>query len=258
MLLIAFCCAIDVMAQQKFVPVITTLTHQLGDDNVHIKLYQYGPDKDAVYINLHSDETTSVEAAKKLLETKGGLLIKLENGNKRNITFLLDGAVYAFDPNRIFSRAGIEHTLDRFKNKSENAIAEVEEFAAYILSHFPNDITCVIALHNNTEGNLSVNSYQPGNIYASDAKKVYANAKQDPDDFFLTTDSLLFEQLSREKYNTVWQDNLLVQQDGSLSVYCGEKNIRYLNCEAQHGKVRQHIQMLRVALKYIRPKSSKE
>ena len=115
----------------------------------------------------------------------------------------------------------------------------------------PRETRSVIALHNNTEGNLSVNSFLPGNQYETDAKKVYVDDNQDPDDFFLTTDSVLFDQLAAEKYNAVWQDNLLVQQDGSLSVYFGEKDICYLNCETEHGKVKQYEEMISVALKYI-------
>ena len=45
-----------------------------------------------------------------------------------------------------------------------------------------------------------------------------------------------------------------VQQDGSLSVYFGEKNIRYLNCETEHKKVRQYEEMITVALKHISQK----
>lgn len=251
LLITALCCASFLIAQKEIIPEISTVIHKLGDHNTRIKIFQYGKKKDIVFINLHSDETTSVAGVEKLLQTKGGLLIKLENNNKRNISFMLRGSVYTFDPNRIFSKTGIERTLERFKNISDEAIAEVEKFANHILKLLPKEPHCVIALHNNTEGNLSVTSFLPGNQYETDAKKVYADDDQDPDDFFLTTDSLLFEQLAAEKYNTVWQDNLLVQQDGSLSVYFGEKNICYLNCETEHGKVKQYEAMISAALKYM-------
>lgn len=245
------CCALFLTAQKKFVPKISTIVHKLGDDRTRIKIFQYGKKNDIVFINLHSDETTSVTGAEKLLQTRGGLLIKLENNKKRNIGFSLDNIAYTFDPNRIFSQTGIEHTLSRFKNISNRAVTEVKKLANHILELLPKEPYCVIALHNNTNGNLSVNSFLPGNQYETDAKKVYANENQDPDDFFLTTDSILFHQLSAEKYNIVLQDNLLVQQDGSLSVYFGEKKICYLNCETEHGKTTQYEKMLNVALKYI-------
>jgi hypothetical protein len=245
------CCALSLIAQKKYSPKITTILHKLGNDHIQLKIFQYGKNKDIVYINLHADETTSIAGAENFLQTRGGLLIKLENANKRNISFRLKGGLYTFDPNRIFSRNGIRLSLSQFENINDKAVKEVEKFATRIVKFFPKESYCVISLHNNTDGDLSVNSFLPGNEYEKDAQKVYANDKQDPDDFFLTTDSLLFQQLSAEKYNSVWQDNLRVQQDGSLSVYFGEKNICYLNCETEHGKIRQYKNMISVALKYI-------
>jgi len=48
-----------------------------------------------------------------------------------------------------------------------------------------------------------------------------------------------------QKKNTAYKD-------GSLSVYCGEKNIRYLNCETEHGKTSQYNAMILAANKYVR------
>ena len=247
-------CTNFLIAQKKINPKITTVSHKIGDDRIRIKIFHYGKKKDLVFINLHDDETTSVTATKNLLQTRGGLLIKLENNNKRNISFRLNGGIHTFDPNRIFSRNGIRLSLAGFKNINNNAVEEVGKFAKRILRIFPKKPSCVIALHNNTEGNLSVKSYLPGSEHETDAEKLYTGNNQDPDDFFLTTDNLLFEQLSSEKYNTVLQDNLRVQQDGSLSVYFGEKNIRYLNCETEHKKVKQYEEMITVAFKYLSQK----
>jgi hypothetical protein len=73
----------------------------------------------------------------------------------------------------------------------------------------------------------------------------------------LTTDSLLYQRLAKENFNSIWQDNINVRRDGSLSVYCGERDILYLNCETQHGKNSQHLVMLQAALYHIeRPDSS--
>jgi hypothetical protein len=40
------------------------------------------------------------------------------------------------------------------------------------------------------------------------------------------------------------QDNVKVNKDGSLSVYYGELNRRYINIETQHGKTTQYKEML--------------
>ena len=223
----------------------------MGDSTIRIRVSVFGNKPDIVFINLHSDETTSVESAEKLLAKRGGLLIRIENNNRRNITFGLNGQSYTFDPNRMFSRKGIEASLGRFKHTGPAAVDEVEKFAARVIALIPADNVCVVALHNNTEGRLSIQSYMPGNEYDSDAEEVFANHTKDPDDFFLTTDSLLFQQLSSAQYNTVLQDNKGVQQDGSLSVYFGEKKMCYLNCETEHKKLDAYDDMLSAAVRYI-------
>ena len=248
------CCVGCLPAQDKYSPNSRTILHQLGDSTVRIAMSAYGDVKDIVFINLHSDETTAVQSAQKVLETRGGLLIRIENSNKRNITFSLKHQQYTFDPNRMFSRKGIEATLARFKtsgNSNPAAVEEVEKFAKAVLSLIPAENICVIALHNNTEGRLSIQSYMPGQEYGGDAQEVFANHNKDPDDFFLTTDSLLFRQVSSEQYNSVLQDNKGVQQDGSLSVYFGEKNLCYLNCETEHGKLDTYNDMLSAVVSYI-------
>lgn len=237
--------------EKNFIPWETTIYYKLGNSIIHLKTFQYGKAKDLLMINLHSDEVTSVSAAHKLLEANGGLLIKIENGNKRNIRFRLGNQNYVFDPNGIFSQEGIIKSLKEHGNISKVAVQEVEKFARRILELIPENPSCVIALHNNTEGQYSVMTYATGNEKETDAKKVYVNPKQDTDDFFLTTDSVLYLRLSGEEYNCILQDNKNANKDGSLSVYCGEKKINYLNCETLHGKTEQYLEMLIIAKKHI-------
>ena len=45
-------------------------------------------------------------------------------------------------------------------------------------------------------------------------------------------------------YNSILQDNIKVNKDGSLSVYYGELNKRYINIETQFGKTKQYAEML--------------
>ncbi len=241
----------DSVFEKKFAPKETTIYYKLGKRVIQLKIFQYSDIKDIVMINLHADEITSVVAAHKLLETNGGLLIKIENDNKRNIRFRLGTLNYTFDPNGIFSREGITKSLTELGNISNAAVNEVEKFANRILQLLPVNPSCIIALHNNMEGQYSVTSYLPGNEKETDAKKVYVNPMQDPDDFFLTTDSNLYHKLISEKYNSILQDNEKAIKDGSLSVYCGEKKLRYLNCETQHGKTEQYLEMLMRAKNYI-------
>lgn len=222
-----------------------TIFYQLADNIVPIKIQQYGGRDDMVFINLHDDELTSVDAAKRILEEHGGMLVEIENNSERNIRFKLGRQVYKVDPNRMFSKEGIKRSLKQLGISSPKAIDEVEKLGQRIIQLIPAEAKCVIALHNNTANLFSVIEYAPGNRRAVDSKKVYINAAQDADDFFLTTDSDLYEKLADSGFNTILQDNKRCTDDGSLSVYCGRKNIRYVNCETEHGKTDQYFEMMK-------------
>jgi hypothetical protein len=240
------------VVSRTLIPKVTTVYYQLGNTVIPIKSYQYGNSRDLFFINLHDDEMTAVNGAIRLLETNGGTLLRLANKKQRNISFKMDGVSYLFDPNRIFSRHGISQSLSAFGRVSKKAMDEVEKFARRILKFLPSSPTCVIALHNNSDGKFSVTSYLKGNEREKDARAVHLSPNEDPDDLFLTTDSTLYRNLAKEKFNVVWQDNRNAYKDGSLSVYCGEKNIRYLNCETEHGKTSQYRDMILAANKYLR------
>jgi hypothetical protein len=232
------------VAANAFTPTEKTITHKLGDKIITVKVMQYGEQANNCCINLHDDEVTAVQAAKTVLEQKGGLLIRIENNQQRLITFHFRGVAYTFDPNRIFSRKGIEYTLKTKGKVTAEVVTEVEKFATKLLQLIPDSAGCVIALHNNTDGDYSVKTYQPGGNKQTDAKRVYADSWQDIDDITLTTDESLFNRMSGFGYNSILQDNVKVLKDGSLSVYCGEKSKRYINIETQHGKKDQYKEML--------------
>ena len=225
-----------------------TIFYNLAGNIVPIKIQQYGEKTNIVFINLHDDEITSVDAAKRVLEEHGGLLIEVENKAQRNIRFKLDRYFYKVDPNRIFSPEGIKKSLEQLGRTSGKAVDEVEKLGQRIIRLIPEKAKCVIALHNNTPDFFSVTEYAPGNKRSVDCKKVYINAEQDADDFFLTTDNSLYEKLADKGYNTILQDNKYCTEDGSLSVYCGKKNIRYVNCETEHGKAEQYYEMMRALI----------
>lgn len=232
------------LTEARFIPLEKTIFYTLGDKTIPLKVLQYGPANDFACINIHDNEFTSVQAAKSVLELKGGTLIKIENNAQRIIRFRLRGVQYSFDPNRVFSRTGIEQTLKENGRISPLAVDEVEKFGQRLLQLIPDNISCVIALHNNTEEAYSVKSYLSGGERQMDAKQVYADSLQDVDDIVLTTDQSLFDKMSALGYNSILQDNEKVRRDGSLSVYCGEQNRRYVNIETQHGKTGQYQEML--------------
>jgi len=227
-----------------FIPAEKTIVHQLGDKTISFKVIQYGQSVNTCCINVHDNEKTAVEAARSLLEQQGGVLIKIDNNAQRIISFPFKGVVYSFDPNRIFSASGIRLTLKAKGKINPLAITEVEKFAAHLLQLVPDSASCIVALHNNTDGDYSVKSYLVGGKRHNDAKEVHEDSWQDVDDIALTTDEVLFNKMSALGYNSILQDNVKVDKDGSLSVYYGELNKRYINIETQFGKTIQYKEML--------------
>lgn len=227
-----------------FVPTENITHYTVGNRTIPVHTLQYGDRTGLVCINLHSNEDASVKAAMQVLEKYGGTLIRIENNRQRVIKFKVKGATYAFDPNRMFSPEGIQQTLRENSRVNTDAAGAIETFAGTILSLLADTTACIVALHNNTEGAYSIRTYLEGGQRQTDAKAVYANDQEDPDDIILTTDSLLYRAMADAGYNSIWQDNVLVKKDGSLSVCFGEKGRRYINIETQHGKTEQYMLML--------------
>ena len=233
-------------------PSTKTFFYKLGTRMLPIKIKQYGDVKDLIFINMHDDENSSVEATKILLEKRGGLLIEVDNFQKRNIKFKLGALTFQFDPNRIFTRDGIYQTLQhQNKRINERAADEIEKFGQWLLRLIPENPKCVIALHNNTEGNFTIKNYLPEGDRMGDARNLNISDLQDFDDFFITTDENIFSSMKEAGYNIMLQDNINAREDGSLSVYCGKKNISYVNLETQHGKVSQYKEMMEKLLDFL-------
>jgi len=241
------------MTEARFIPLEKTIFYKLGERTIPVQLTRFGPGNEIFCFNMHDNEFTAVHAARIVLELRGGTLLKIDNNLQRVVRFRLRGIPYAFDPNRIFSRTGIEQSLKENGRVSPEAIAEVEKFGQRLLDLIPDSIACVVALHNNTEGAYSVQSYLPGGDRQKDARLVYADSLQDADDIFFTTDKMIFERMAALGYNAILQDNEKVKQDGSLSVYFGKQNRRYVNVETQHGRTAQYQEMLEKLLDILAP-----
>ncbi len=240
------------MSEAKFIPMEKTIYYKIGDSKtIPIKISQYGPANSVFCFNMHDNEYTAVQAARLILELQGGTLLRIENGAQRLVKFKLKGVGYAFDPNRIFSREGISQSLKENGPVSPAAVDAVEQFGQRLLQLIPDSIPCIIALHNNTEGDYSVKSYLPGGKRSTDARDVKPVDTQDADDIVFTTDQTLFEQMAAAGFNAILQHNEKVKQDGSLSVYCGNLNRPYVNIETEHGKLSQYRGMLEKLLEIL-------
>ena len=102
----------------------------------------------------------------------------------------------------------------------------------------------IISVHNNTPSNFSISSYKKGGEFEGEASRVYINRKMDEDDFVFTTDENIFDKCKKQKLNAVLQDNVRRTDDGSLSVYCSNVKLSYVNIEAEFGHADQQLKML--------------
>jgi hypothetical protein len=244
--------AATAVSQDGFVGREKTLFYSIGHKKIALKITAYGHRKDIVMINLHDNETTGVNAAKSVLEKTGGILLSIENKGERYITFTQRGKTFRFDPNRIFTRSGIRATLmeqNRYSTKS--TIKSVYGFTRFLLSKVPRHSNVLIALHNNNDDGMSVFTYIRGGDREKDAVAVNSNDIYDADNFFLTTDKRLYQWLQSAGYNTVLQHNKKAKDDGSLSVYYGRKNKRYVNIEAEMGRMNEQKEMIEMVISFI-------
>ncbi|MET0463160.1 MAG: hypothetical protein ABW007_08395 [Chitinophagaceae bacterium] len=250
------CCSYQVAGQPGATePVETTDWCQVGDKKIALKTWRYGAAQKYVIINLHHNEITAIDAAQKVLSTSGGTMVYIENEQERIISFRIGNNLFRFDPNRIFTDAGIHKTLHKLSGRvTPGAIRAVREFATFVKSKLPATVSVVIAVHNNEDGDLSVDSYGKDGDLRREASQVHATPGHDADNFFLTTDVSLFRKLKAAGYNAVLQHNKRVTNDGSLSVYYGLKKKRYVNVEAETGALDMQQEMITSVIGILKKK----
>jgi hypothetical protein len=204
-----------------------------------------------VFVNVHENEQTSVQAARAVLDPTRQRLVRLHAQGRRNVVFALKGRHHAFDPNRIFSDVGIERTLRRYGAWSAAAGAEVTRLRELLLQHtVAGHPRLVVALHNNGVGSYSLESYAAGGDYAADAAAIDRSQGIDAGDFFLVTQRPAFEALAGCGFGVVLQrDDAL--DDGSLSVRLTGARPLYVNVEARHGHLAQQTRMLQLLLQRL-------
>ena len=218
---------------------------RLGETSVDLVLH-HERDAPLAMLNLHDDESTSVEAALDVIRETGGRVVELSHTGDRNVTFQVGGATYEADPNRMFTDAGRQRTLAALSTADPDALAALGAFSDEVLEAYTAlDPAVVVTLHNNTEGRYSARSYASGGDYERDAEAVTIHDGTDPDDFFFVTDRALYDALAARGFNAVLQDNARATDDGSLSVWAAQNGRPYVNVEAQHGHREEQARMIR-------------
>lgn len=244
-------CLLFSLVQNSFATNVKSesISIELGDTTIQIaSYYKYKTDHPKiVFFNMHDNENTAVEAANNFINQNKGYLIEIKAQNERLITFILNGRNYIFDPNRIFTDMGINGTLKKYnKTYSEEAFQAVKEFALRLKNILiQTDPKIIVTIHNNTNGKYSIHTYLPGNALANDAKRIHLNKDKDPDNFFFVTISLFFDYFAEKGFNVILQDNEKVIDDGSLSIYCTQQKIPYINIDVEHGYSEQQFEMIK-------------
>lgn len=205
-----------------------------------------------VWIHLHDDEETSRQVAlQKLSALRQGCLIDLPHGGRREISINTPKVSYSFDPNRIFTVNGRQATVHCRRGDCAFALTQLSLAAEEMLSQYLQQSQLIVAMHNNHASGLSVLSYQQGAKMANIVRQVAINPEQNPHDFFLVTMQQAFDFLSQQGFNVVLQNNLAVSDDGSLSVWAGQKHIDYINIEAGIGHSKVQAAMLDAVWLYM-------
>lgn len=235
LIFIGICISIRLSAQD-------TLRYKIGDSTVCIITEVHkGGRRGVIFLNLHEDEFTSLQACRAFLSQNNGTLIRLHQHGERLIVFSMKGKFYRFDPNRIFTPKGRKANLKYYSNYDLAAAKKLKGFANTILKKISR-AKLVVALHNNTEGApLSILNYVDRKGY-----RVNVNNSIDVDDFFLTTRKKIYKYLKSKKMNVTWELFHKTKDDGSLSIYSNKNQLPYVNIEAQHGHEAEQLQMLEV------------
>jgi len=241
----------NIGVDEELLQVELTKKYVLGSDTVKFKFHESAKSK-IFYISLHDDENTAVGAIESQLDCNfNGRFIELNHTGERLVKFKMGNENYIFDPNRIFTPQGVKASLEKYSKYNAEAAKIVEDFGKYIVDSLLKDAEIVVAIHNNGNDAYSILDYKKGGIYQNDAADIFIAEESDPDNFLYVTEKLFFDVFKRNNYNVILQNNSNAADDGSLSVYCGLKNKKYINIEAQSGELVTNIEMIKFTNKIV-------
>ncbi len=197
----------------------------------------------ATLVSLHPNEKTCIEVLDDLPEDVSFNLVAIEQDGKRLLQFRKSNQEVWFDPNRIFTTTGLRKNLQFHNN---GAIADweqdIQSFSDTLISFIQANRTSpyIVAVHNNSDENFSILSYQ----HTAEASDIFINPEEDIDNFILVTRPQDFAFFKRNNVNTALLADSLYEDDGSLSVFCLQNNIPYINIEVEHGNKQKQILLL--------------
>ncbi len=229
----------------RVAPGVTSFTHtlRLADEKIWVHIYER-PGSGLTFVNLHDNENTSAEAAIQTITRHGGRLVELRHGRGRNVVIRKHGMMNSFDPNRMFSEKGLRRSLANSTGLSDANLALGTRFATEVLNLIGySPAEPLVAVHNNTQGKLTIHDFQEGQLYGPDSRAVNLSTDQDPDDFFFTNSPGLFEALSDLGYNAALMAGTPPDR-GTLGCYINSIDGIYVNVETEHGHLKEQVAML--------------
>ncbi len=189
------------------------------------------------YLLIHGNEGTAREVLTAHLRSANGIAWLVEN-TTRNVRIQAG----ELDPNRMFSRDGAERNLRALnpgwhEAQVLNGLLMLDRQRHQVLNAVsPERGDVLIVVHNNT-------GYSVEDELAN-SNRVALNDRGSPHEFCLCTNERDFELLSKGQYNVVLQNRPPGLEDGSLSRYAAREGFRYVNIEAELGKMDKQRAML--------------
>ncbi len=217
----------------------------LGDSSVELTHQFENLESDILYLNVHEDEQTSITAIETHQKSNSINFAFLTHNKTRRIHYKVKSKFYSIDPNRIYTAKGRRKTIEPLKRFNYKP-RKIAKLLATELLAFISKYKIIVTLHNNTDVNYSIKSYEAGGDESENTKRVFVTSSWDPDDFVYTTDEKYYNYLKEADVNVILQDNRKYVNDGSLSVYCGKNNIPYINIEAQLGHLEEQIKLIQI------------
>ena len=215
----------------------------LGDSALVIIEHAINSKPDIIFLNLHENEATSIDALKVVADSIPIDYFYLEHGGERRVGFSKDKKQYSIDPNRIYTELGRVATLEENDQFDEFGLNMSDYLAEQIIRKLRRG-RFIISVHNNTPDNYSIESYLPEGNEAANTGKLFINESADPDDFIYTTNHFVFEAAKRDQINVILQNEKTFVDDGSLSIYCGLMDKQYINVETEHGHLEEQVRLI--------------
>jgi hypothetical protein len=253
-----------------------TLNLPLGETMIKVSVYEKAGAR-ITFFAPHRNEQIAVQTAKEAVAQNGGRLIAIESFDKngapaRHLEFTLAGKSYSADPNRIYTANG--RRCANFSGAVEIAVRQFAEELLQII--FPakdkslkSGEKFLVAVHNNVNveeksaerraTDLTAHSFVENiaagrgetseGAFAASANGVFlANGETDADNFLFLSSPRFLGFFAENGFNAVvqkpaqqLQTDVCAVDDGSLSVFAGQRNIEYiaLEADAAGGSARQ-------------------